>query len=421
MQNRASEYPRGDARTLPRRPLAPTQRRIPAPTYGGASGVTEMDATTPMPRVRADSAARALSSYSGASAMGAPTMTPPLTTSNTESGGMGQATVAPGRQAVPYLPPSVALAPEPEVWLIALATPGGGLRPLEGAARAGAIRVGRPYGHLRAIRPVLPPHVLAAGQSDDLGATAQAAPTRSAASRMRRRSLGSGVLTVEDSVTVERAATSSNKLPAERPKPQIISAVEVETDAGVFRVERPDSVLDHSDLAWAMAHLEAGEPDALVPLPRRQLALLLTLLPTPEDPNQPEQDSQWGWAHRLKAPWERGPLHAQGRLGRLIAVDADLSSRGMHRACFEMLGTEEVVWALGVPCYRTGSVYELTPLRRGIRGSRWLTWPLPKGRAATGSAERPTWEIARVVYRVGAPRWPLAGIVEPLGPMGVAG
>ncbi len=189
---------------------------------------------------------------------------------------------------------------------------------------------------------------------------------------MRRRSLGSGVLTVEDSVTVERAATSSNKLPAERPKPQIISAVEVETDAGVFRVERPDSVLDHSDLAWAMAHLEAGEPDALVPLPRRQLALLLTLLPTPEDPSHPELDSQWGWAHRLKAPWERGPLHAQGRLGRLIAVDADLSSRGMHRACFEMLGTEEVVWALGVPCYRTGSVYELTPLRRGIRGSRWL-------------------------------------------------
>ena len=163
MQDRASEYPRGDARTLPRRPLAPTQRRIPAPTYGSASGVTEMDATTPTPRVRADSAARALSSYSGASAMGAPTMTPPLTTDNTQSGGMGQAIVAPGRQAVPYLPPSVALAPEPEVWLIALATPGGGLRPLEGAGRAGAIRVGRPYGHLRAIRPVLPPQVLAAG------------------------------------------------------------------------------------------------------------------------------------------------------------------------------------------------------------------------------------------------------------------
>jgi len=58
---------------------------------------------------------------------------------------------------------------------------------------------------------------------------------------------------------------------------------------------------------------------------------------------------------------------------------------------------------------------------RGIRGSRWLTWPLPKGRTAAGSAERPTWEIARVVYRVGAPRWPLAGVVEPLGPMGVAG
>jgi len=426
MQDRASEYPREDVRTLPRRPLAPTQRRVPVDTYGSASGVSDLDAPTPTPRVRADSAARALTSqtsYSGASAMGAPTMAPPLTTGPAQTGGMGQATVAPGlgTRAVPYLPPAVALAPEPEVWLIALATPGGGLRPLEGAGRAGAIRVGRPYGHLRAIRPVLPPQVLAAGSSDELSGAAQAAPARSVASRMRRRSLGSGVLTVEDSVTVERAATSSNKLPAERPKPQIISSVEVETDAGVFRVERPDSVLDHSDLAWAMAHLEAGEPDALVPLPRRQLALLLTLLPTLEDPSHPELDSQWGWAHRLKAPWERGPLHAQGRLGRLIAVDADLSSRGMHRACFEMLGTEEVVWALGVPCYRTGSVYELTPLRRGIRGSRWLTWPLPKGRTAAGSAERPTWEIARVVYRVGAPRWPLAGIVEPLGPMGVAG
>jgi hypothetical protein len=420
MQDRASEYPRDDARTLPRRPLAPTQRRIPARAHGTADSVNDMDVTPPSPRERADSAARALTSYlpaaGGVSAMGAPSMVMPGATGATR--GVGQTAPAPGlgTSAVPYLSPGVALAPEPEVWLIALATPGGGLRPLEGAGRAGAIRVGRPYGHLRAIRPVLSPKTLAAGMSDEL-----TAPVRSPASRMRRRSLGSGVLTVEDSVTVERAATSSNHLPAERPKPQIISMVEVETDAGVFRVERPESVLDHSDLAWAMAHLEAGEPDALVPLPRRQLALLLTLLPTPDDPDHPELDSQWGWAHRLKAPWERGPLHTLGRLGRLIAVDPDRSSRGMHRACFEMLGTEEVVWALGVPCYRTGSVYELTPLRRGIRGSRWLTWPLPKGRSSAGSAERPTWEIARVVYRVGAPRWPLAGIVEPLGPMGVAG
>src|SRR5262249_28539091 len=153
-------------------------------------------------------------SYSGASAMGAPTMNPPLTIGDAQSGGIGQATVAPGAsaRAVPYLPPSVALAPEPEVWLIALATPGGGLRPLEGAGRAGAIRVGRPYGPLRAIRPVLPLGVLAAGSSGDLAP----APARSAASRMRRRSLGSGVLTVEDSVEAERA-TTSNKLPAERP------------------------------------------------------------------------------------------------------------------------------------------------------------------------------------------------------------
>jgi hypothetical protein len=421
MQDRASDYLRENARTLPRRALAPTQRRIPATTPEAMpEAIPEALPETmpddallgaPGPRSRARSAARALTSY-GASAIGAPAMIAPAAGST--HGGMGQASVAPGlgTSATPYLPPGVALTPDPEVWLIALATPGGGLRPLEGAGRQGAIRVGRPYGHLRSIRPVLPPATLVAGSSGEFA--------RSPASQMRRRGLGSGVLTVEDSVTAERA-TSSNQLPAERPKPQIISAVEVETDAGVFRVERPESVLDHSDLAWAMAHLEAGEPDALVPLPRRQLALLLTLLPTPEDPEHPELDPQWGWAHRLKAPWERGPLHARGRLGRLIAVDPDLSSRGMHRACFEMLGTEEVVWALGVPCYRTGSVYELTPRRGGVRASRWLTWPLPKGRSAAGSAERPTWEIARVVYRVGAPRWPLAGIVEPLGPMGVAG
>jgi len=26
-----------------------------------------------------------------------------------------------------------------------------------------------------------------------------------------------------------------------------------------------------------------------------------------------------------------------------------------------------------------------------------------------------------VVFRVGMPRWPLAGVVEPMGPLGVAG
>jgi hypothetical protein len=203
-----------------------------------------------------------------------------------------------------------------------------------------------------------------------------------------------------------------------RPLPQLISAVEVETDTGIFRVERPNDVLGHSDIAWALAHLETGEPDSLVPMPRRQVAMLLSLLPQPEDPERPEDDPTWGWAHKLRGPWERGPLHTRGRLGRLIAVDADPSGRSMHRACFELLGTEEVVWALGVPCFRPGSVYELVPLGRG---SRWLSWPLTKSRSRAGSAEKPAWEIARVVYRVGSPRWPLAGVIEPLGPMGVAG
>jgi hypothetical protein len=195
----------------------------------------------------------------------------------------------------------------------------------------------------------------------------------------------------------------------------------VETDAGLFRVERPDGVLAHSDLAWAMAHLETGEPDPYVPLPRRQLALLLTLLPTARDPEHPEQDPTWGWAHRLRGPWERGPLHTRGRLGRLIAFDPDDSGKGLHRACFELLSSEEVVWAVGVPCFRPGSVYELVPLGKGLHPSRWLHWPLGKGRTKAGAVERPGWEIARVVFRVGAPRWPLAGVVEPLGPLGVAG
>jgi hypothetical protein len=216
-------------------------------------------------------------------------------------------------------------------------------------------------------------------------------------------------------------SAANSTLPAERLIPQVISAVEVETDAGVFRVERHADLLTHSDLAWAIANLEAGEPDGVVPLPRRQLAMLLTLLPPPEDPERPEADPTWGWAHRMRGPWERGALHSAGKLGRLIALDPDMSGRGMHRACFEMLGTEEVVWAAGVPCFRTGSVYELVPLTRRGSASRWLTWPLSKARRRAGMPERPKWEIARAVHRVGAPRWPLAGVVEPLGPLGVAG
>jgi len=203
--------------------------------------------------------------------------------------------------------------------------------------------------------------------------------------------------------------------------PLVIGAVEVETDAGLFRVERKDGVLGHSDMGWALAHLDSGEPDSQVAVSRRHLALLLTLLPTPEDPDHPEQDSTWGWAHKLRGPWERGPLHTRGRLGRLIAFDPDDSGKGVHRACFELLGTEEIVWAVGVPCFRTGSVYELVPIGKGLHPSRWLTWPLGKGRRRAGASDAPAWEIARIVYRVGAPRWPLAGVVEPLGPLGVAG
>jgi hypothetical protein len=308
------------------------------------------------------------------------------------------------------------VTPDPDVFLIALPLAGGGLRPLEGAGRAGAIRVSRPYGHLRSIRPVTldTAEVDAANNafgdfglaaSEDRARTTGAPRTRQAA----HGSLGSAT------------AGPATMLPARRPLPQVVSAVEVETDAGVFRVERPGGVLAHSDMAWAMAHLEAGEPDSLVPLPRRQLALLLTLLPTPQDAEHPEDDPIWGWAHRLRGPWERGPLHTRGRLGRLIAFDPDESGKGMHRACFELMGSDEVVWAVGVPCFRTGSVYELTPLGKGQGASRWLSWPLAKGRRRAGAPERPKWEIARVVFRVGTPRWPLAGVVEPMGPLGVAG
>lgn len=311
---------------------------------------------------------------------------------------------------------------DPDVWLIAHLTPAGGVQSLEGAGRPGAIRVSRPYGHLRAIRPVLPTGSLgtavASGPISSAlsGRLAAMSAATAGATRGRKKTTKSAVATADGG---PEPSPNSSALPAVRPAPAIVSAVEVETDTGIFRVERPDSVLGHSDLAWALANLEPGEPDNLVPLPRRQLALLLSLLPTPADPDHPEQDPVWGWAHRLRGPWERGPLHARGRLGKLIAIDPDPSGRGNHRACFELLGTEDVVWALGVPCFEKDSVYELVPLTKsGL--SRFLSWPHSKSRARD-AIERPDWEIARVVYRVGAPRWPLAGVVEPLGPMGIAG
>jgi hypothetical protein len=321
---------------------------------------------------------------------------------------IGFATTLPAPPMTTYAHPFAAPTHDPDVWLIALPTTGGGLKPLEGVGRSGAIRVARPYGHLRSVHPVgLDPIY-----SVNLDASTVKAPKP-------RRSRASGGAT--SSGSLGSAEASATRLPAPRPAPAVVSAVEVESDAGIFRVERRGGVLTHADIAWAMANLEPGEPDSVVPLPRRQLALLLTLLPTPEDPEHPELDPNWGWAHRLRGPWERGPLHHRGRLGRLIAFDADDSAHSMHRACFELLGSEEVVWAVGVPCFRTGSVYELVPLGKGIGPSRWLNWPLSKGRRRAGSPERPTWEIARVVYRVGAPRWPLAGVVEPLGSIGVAG
>ena len=307
--------------------------------------------------------------------------------------------------------PRTASAADPMVWVIALPTGAGGWNALEGAGRVGPIRASRPYGHLRAVRPVTLDPIYASSTVfpvlPAVPATGRSQRARSA--RASGASLGSAT------------AGPATMLPAKRPLPPVVSAVEVETDAAIFRVERPNGVLTHSDMAWALAHLEAGEPDSVVALPRRQLALLLTLLPTPEDPEHPELDPTWGWAHRLRGPWERGPLHTNGKLGRLIAFDPDQSGAGVHRACFELLGAEEVVWAVGVPCFLSGSVYELVPIGKGLHPSRWLTWPLAMGRKRAGAIERPKWEIARVVYRVGAPRWPLAGVVEPLGPMGVAG
>ena len=390
MRGASTEYTQAsNARRVPRRAGTAAPERSHPMTRLEVPPVSFVTRTPPdvLPRESRDSAA--------------PTLTP-----THREPGLGSATALPALPALPFSTPHATPATDPDVWLIALPLPSGGVRSLEGVGRAGAIRVSRPYGHLRSIHPV--------------GLDAYAVdPNAAAASKPRRSRSSAKSLAGADAARLEDS--SAARLPAQRPVPVVVSAVEVETDAGTFRVERRGSVLTHSDLAWALAHMEVGEPESVVPLPRRQLALLLTLLPSPQDPEHPEQDPLWGWAYKLRGPWERGPLHAKGRLGRLIAFDPDESGRGMHRACFELLGGDEVVWAVGVPCFRTGSVYELAPLGKGLHPSRWLAWPLSKGRKKPGAPERPTWEIARVVYRVGAPRWPLAGVVEPLGPMGVAG
>ncbi|HEU5441696.1 MAG TPA: hypothetical protein VFU88_20605 [Ktedonobacterales bacterium] len=382
-------------RAARRAPLADAARASRSPRARGASRLD-------LPAARSASPG-AMPHLSGSALLSAGTV--PALTPARYAGGLGSAGSARAWDwdSAAYGMPRPAAQLDPDVWLIALPTGSGAYHSLEGAGRSGPIRVGRPYGHLRAVRPVTLEPEPAEGEE-----TVEA-PMAGARRRARVATGGLG------SASAGRATT----LPAPRPTPALVAAVEVETDAGIFRVVRRESILTHSDMAWALAHLETGEPESMVAIPRRQLALLLTLLPTPEDPDHPEDDPQWGWAHRLRGPWERGPLHTRGRLGRLIAFDPDVSGKGLHRACFELLGAEDVVWAVGVPCFQTGSVYELTPLGKGLHPSRWLSWPLAKGR--TRAAERPRWEIARVVYRVGAPRWPLAGVVEPLGPLGVAG
>src|SRR5579859_5164499 len=184
----------------------------------------------------------------------------------------GQGGYALPAPATPYHPypgydqftaPNVTPAPErteyPDVWLISLATPAGGFRPIEGAGRSGAVKVSRPYGHLRAMRPVMPEIVPAATPEPEWARVwAEAAALAEVAEANARAGRPS-------------YAGATTNLPAERLIPQVVSAVEVETDAGIFRVERRDDVLTHSDLAWSVANLESGEPDSVVPLPRRQL------------------------------------------------------------------------------------------------------------------------------------------------------
>ena len=62
----------------------------------------------------------------------------------------------------PYALPGATTQLDPDVWLIALPNGSGGMRSLEGASRPGAIRVSRPYGHLRTVRPITPLSVLQA-------------------------------------------------------------------------------------------------------------------------------------------------------------------------------------------------------------------------------------------------------------------
>ncbi|HEX5440390.1 MAG TPA: hypothetical protein VFW76_05870, partial [Ktedonobacterales bacterium] len=76
----------------------------------------------------------------------------------------------------PFAAPGLDARPDPQVWLIATVSAAGGMRPLEGAGRTGSIPVGRPYGFLRAIRPVMPPGAL--GNSLDGAAESGGLATR---------------------------------------------------------------------------------------------------------------------------------------------------------------------------------------------------------------------------------------------------
>ncbi|HEX8727779.1 MAG TPA: hypothetical protein VF739_04110, partial [Ktedonobacterales bacterium] len=179
------------------------------------------------------------------------------------AGSLGSATALPGAgyaTQMPYALPGAALHLDPEVWLIALPNGAGGMRALEGADRPGAIRVSRPYGHLRTVRPITPLSVL---ESREASEAMEASETFGDPVGVQVVTDGLGPVTLSPEEMAKRAKSVARSaarkraklaaaqrdranegagaaaLPAERPAPQIVSAVEVETDAGIFRVERP--------------------------------------------------------------------------------------------------------------------------------------------------------------------------------------
>src|SRR5258708_24214722 len=80
------------------------------------------------------------------------TMTYPAARPETAAPGLGAASARPS----PSSATRASLALDPDVWLIALPTGGGGLRSLEGAGRPGATRVSRAHCPLPTIPPLTP-------------------------------------------------------------------------------------------------------------------------------------------------------------------------------------------------------------------------------------------------------------------------